>query len=624
MLFGVIALPVLVPIAALLQLLFPGILREQWRQYQYVVKVLIAQSTVIFVHWALCAWVFTAKVKPWWLADKYLGWAMVAVAVIGAIVSVLCAGRDEPPAAGEPNSAPTTAQPAADAAKFAQRPTSLEYWAMGVLAGTGLIWAAVQLLGGKQPWDHMAVVTVAALLGLAHLAYRQLTYSPGKPRSLLTTDRVVLAGLVIAGVAFDVSLADANRRAGDVTNEWPTYRGNMQRSGVTDLASEGPQHPKKLWTFDPGVKKGRVDFFSSPTVVNDQVYIGALYEVSAAAQGYVYCINALDGRLLSDKPVKLGERIWTFDAENTLKAVFSSPCVYHGRMYFGEGFHQDQACRLFCIDPADATKTHWSKMTTSHVESTPTIVDNKIYFGAGDDGVYCLELPKATDGKSSSDSPTPVWHVEKIHIDSSPAVTGNGDSARAFVGSVEGDLYKSFEALAIDGKGDVKWRVPAPLPLPASPAVEGDHVYFALGNGKLNENADKPAGAVWCLNAETGTKLWEFSVEKAIFASPIAAGDVVYAVCRDAFCYCLNVADGKPKWKKYLNAPLVASPILAGGKLYVVSATGVVYCLNAADGEIVWTFDQLKSSEEDVFSSPALVDGKLYLAIGGKLHCIGE
>ncbi|HZZ74213.1 MAG TPA: PQQ-binding-like beta-propeller repeat protein [Pirellulales bacterium] len=659
MLFGVIALPVLVPIAALLQLLFPGILREQWRQYQYVVKVLVTQSTVIFVHWALLKWVF--KDQPWWLADKYLWGALVAVSAVGMIVAWLHHDRSEPaaaadsktPAAGAGTSgkgstakstaAKSTAGKSAGKSTApiavvvddgtALRPTSLEFWAVGVLLAAGLGWIAWQWRGGDQPWDQMSIVTGAALIGMLHLLWRRATFVPGRPRSIVTTERLMLTAFVVIGVGlgFYVQRSDANQIARTVTTDWPTFHGDASRSGAADPHDAGPTKPTVKWTFDPAVRKGRIIMDSSPILVSGQLFIGALHEVSASFNGNLFCVNAATGKSAAGKDQLPGERIWTFTAKDTLQPVYSSPIVAGGRLYFGEGFHEDHNCRLFCVDPSQPNRIFWMKQTTSHVESTPTIVGDRIYFGAGDDGVFCLELPKTAteaahppEGAKADivlETPHQAWHFEKIHVDSSPAVIHN----RVFIGSILGDVYKSFEAVALDAEqGTVLWRLPADLPVAACPAATTDHAYFGLGNGKVNVNDPKPAGAVWSVNAETGKRDWEFKTENAVFASPIPAGEVVYAVCRDSFCYCLNAANGEVKWKVALGASLVATPILAADKLYVLNTRGALTCLNAETGKILWNFDELASGEDTVYSSPVLVDGNVYLAIDGKVYCIGD
>src|SRR5262249_18697790 len=67
-----------------------------------------------------------------------------------------------------------------------------------------------------------------------------------------------------------------------------------------------------------------------------------------------------------------------------------------GCIYIGEGFHKHKGCRVFCID-ADTGKLQWkSEPTNSHTESTPVVVGGKVYTGAGDDGVLCLDAKTAT------------------------------------------------------------------------------------------------------------------------------------------------------------------------------------------------------------------------------------
>ena len=87
--------------------------------------------------------------------------------------------------------------------------------------------------------------------------------------------------------------------------------------------------------------------------------------------------------------------------------------------------------------------------------------------------------------------PKQVWQFPNVHVDGSCVVA----DGKLFVGSVMGDVYKDFCALAVDvGTGKEIWRVSAPMPLPASPAYTAGRVYFGLGNGKFDLDARRSGG----------------------------------------------------------------------------------------------------------------------------------
>jgi outer membrane protein assembly factor BamB len=602
---GVVTLPFLAPLAVLLQLLFPGLLRDQWRQYKIVISVLMTQSTLLTVHWAVVRWGVT--VRPRWLADDVLWGAMVAVAFVGLLAAIV-AQRRQPVGAAAPS----------------VRPAPVEYIAVWALVVAGIGWAAFLFFTGTSPFDQMFVATIAACVGAAHLslrARREKTSSPGTA-SRLTTELVLLSGLVLAGIGLGihVNASQANQLAGAVTADWPIFRGNPARTGSASADDPGPAVPEILWVYDPKERKGRIRMHSSPAVVDGQVYVGALYELQSLTEGAVYCVNAADGRQAGDKVLKAGERTWRFTADGTLKPVFSSPTISGGRLHFGEGYHQDQSCRLFCLDARNADRPLWTFSTTSHVESSPCIVGSRIFFGAGDDGIFCLDAGDVNSSGDQSAAPQQIWQFPNVHVDGSCLVA----DGRLFVGSVLGDVYKDYFALAIDaatGKGI--WRVTAPMPLPASPAYAAGRVYFGLGNGKFDIDADHPAGAVWCLDAATGDSVWQLETAGSVLATPAIAGERVFACARDAHCYCLAQATGDLLWKVDLGGPINASPVVAGGKVYLMTVSGLLACLSADDGKELWRLD-LDVPDDDAYSSPTLVDGRLYVAAGGKVHCIGD
>jgi outer membrane protein assembly factor BamB len=345
----------------------------------------------------------------------------------------------------------------------------------------------------------------------------------------------------------------------------------------------------------------------------------------------VYCIAAE----ITAEGVPAGSRLWSFSDGGSLKAVFSSPAVADGRLYVGEGYHQDQHCRLFCLDARGGDRPLWTLRTASHVESSPTFADGLLYFGAGDEGLLCvaprgLSVISGSSGyngtvpiaaNESPAAPQLVWKIPGLHIDSSPAVA----EGRVFVGSVVGDVQHDLFAVAADAKtGQVIWKIPAPLPLAGAPACLAGRVVFSLGNGKLDADADKPEGRLWCLDAASGERQWEFRAEGSILSSPAALDGKVFCCSRDRHCYSLRDSDGDVLWKRDLGEPIVASPVVTHRAVYVLTTSGTLFCLDASSGEITWRIDDLKNDDDDAYSSPALVDGRLYVASGGKLFCLGD
>jgi outer membrane protein assembly factor BamB len=218
--------------------------------------------------------------------------------------------------------------------------------------------------------------------------------------------------------------------------------------------------------------------------------------------------------------------------------------------------------------------------------------------------------------------PKTHWHVEQLHVDASPLVA----DGRVFVGSCVGDVYgaPTLQAVAVDAAGGkVLWRRPSDTPFPNAPAYAQGAVLFGLANGKLDQEAAQPRGGLLCLDAATGERRWELATPGSVLCTPAVQGERAYFTCRDGQVRCVRVADGQLAWARDLGDPLVASPVVAGDDVYVLSVSGILACLSAATGEVRWRLEQLFTPDNDTYSSPVLAGGRLYAAIGGKLHCLG-
>jgi outer membrane protein assembly factor BamB len=352
------------------------------------------------------------------------------------------------------------------------------------------------------------------------------------------------------------------------------------------------------WLFEPPVRGAII---ASPCLAGDCVYVNAIAD-GIVPRGAVYCLNAADGQVR-----------WKFDDDGEMLHSYSTPCVADNRLYVGEGMHANFVCKLRCLDAQTGRKL-WEFAADGHIESSPCVVSGAVFFGAGDDGVYCLD---AVTGARRWHLPGP-WHV-----DASPAVV----DGRLYAGS-GGSRRRTWRGcLCIDAsRGMVLWREATDLPAWGSPAVDGDQVYFGLGNGRLTEPPpppEKPAGAVLCLETGTGKSRWRYSVAGAVFTRPTARGGHVFFGSADGACYCLD-REGQLCWRRELGSPVLTSPALAGDRVYVAASGGKVYCLDAQTGEPAWTFDMARHAQREPFllSSPAVSGGagprQLYL--GGELR----
>ena len=121
------------------------------------------------------------------------------------------------------------------------------------------------------------------------------------------------------------------------------------------------------------------------------------------------------------------------------------------------------------------------------------------------------------------------------------------------------------------------------------------------------------AGAVWCLNAETGDLVWRYPPEGKgrggeTTATPTVADGQVFALGNDHTIVCLDAAKGQLQWSQKVDDfgvrqggwALSCSPLVRGDN--VVMDLGVVFLLDKKTGKLVW-----KSGTESAGYASAVV-----------------
>ena len=286
--------------------------------------------------------------------------------------------------------------------------------------------------------------------------------------------------------------------------------------------------------------------------------------------------------------------LWAYQADDRI--IQSSPAVVDNKVYFGDG-----SKNFYCID-SDTGEEIWKTPIPYGIgTSSPAVENEKVYFGAfnGNAGIYCLNL---TTGEIIWRYQTPGEHI----VHASPAVY----QGKVFIGAPNPEPGRMY-CLDAD-TGEEIW-ISQNIDSPGSVAVYNDRVYF--GSKDFN---------VYCLNADNGTVIWKYKTtgQYTPYIHVTIYDDKIYAGGKDGL-YCLDINNGDLIWKYPTDKLIYTTPCTANGLVYFAAHDGYVYCLDAFSGEKIWDFDDMKYW--DIISSPAYADGKIYIGPAlwdAKLYCL--
>jgi len=256
-----------------------------------------------------------------------------------------------------------------------------------------------------------------------------------------------------------------------------------------------------------------------------------------ADPGFVYCLDVITGDVL-----------WNY--ETNANYMDSSPAVVDGKVYVGAGSNDGH---VYCLDASTGSEI-WKYKTGDKIYSSPAYFNGKIYIGSYDKNMYCLD---ATTGSK-------IWSF-----------------------TMEGSCFLS------------------------SPAYFNGKIYI----GSYDKN-------MYCLDATTGSKIWSYTTGGKVDSSPAIADGKVFFGSYDQNVYCLDAITGSKIWSFKTNGSVYSSPAIADGKIFFGSFDNNFYCLDAVTGSIIWIY----VADGDVSSSPAIADGALYIGgvVNGRIYCFKD
>ncbi|KYK27569.1 hypothetical protein AYK20_02245 [Thermoplasmatales archaeon SG8-52-1] len=347
---------------------------------------------------------------------------------------------------------------------------------------------------------------------------------------------------------------------------WPMFHHDLNRSGYS--TSTGPETNNVLWAFQA---EGKVDR-SSPAVVDNKVFFGC-------DNINFYCLDS-----------DTGEKIWHTLIGGGIER--SSPAFDNGKIFFGTNY---QNRGIYCLNATNG-EIIWRYQTPppqgGTIEASPAIYEGKVFIGAPNPEPGCMYCLDADTGEE-------IWISQSIDHPGSAAVY-NG---RVYFGAEDFNVY----CLDADN-GSVIWKY----------KTGGENIpciHVTIYDNKLYVGGKD---GLYCLNIEDGSLIWKYPTG-LIYTTPCCANGNVYFIRFNGSVYCVDANSGEKIWDlKIYSYAWYSSPAYADGKIYFGSVGGMIYCVDADSGEKIWDFNPVSG----VWCSPAIADGKVYIGCrSGEFLC---
>jgi outer membrane protein assembly factor BamB len=308
-----------------------------------------------------------------------------------------------------------------------------------------------------------------------------------------------------------------------------------------------------------------MDFKTSSPVWRNEEPIAPII-TPLATDGNVVVAGTSEG-ILYAYDIKTQKEKWTFktgknisappgstDAGMTSGRIHGGPKIVDRKVYFGayDG-------KMYCVE-ASTGLLIWEFAAKSKIFSSPAIYEGKLYFSNFEGKVFCIEQ---SNGKL-------VWEakLEKPTV-ASPVVFGR----RLWIGDRKGKMYCLS---TVDGKQIWSYQGPdSDYGIEATPALDENNLYFGDSSGSMT-----------ALNRLNGAKIWSVKINKsdvkpnpAINASPVLVRDKVITASHSGRAFIIEKYSGKVLDQFDCRGSVLAQPVVIGNEILITSYDSTIYIL---------------------------------------------
>ncbi len=245
--------------------------------------------------------------------------------------------------------------------------------------------------------------------------------------------------------------------------------------------------------------------------------------------------------------------------------------------------------RMDAYSARDGEAVWWVHGLPSEMKSTPVVVGDLVYISG-------FNTPENDPGRQVA---LPTWQELLARDDANK----DGIIQKEEVSDARTKKYWNFIDTEGRGKiGESNWK----LYVSVMAAENGLYVF------KLGERGDATAKLVW---------KYQRSVPQ--LPSLVVYRDVVYMVNDRGVLTPLDAATGRMLRQdrvRGLSDNYYASPVAGDGKIFLASHKGVVTVLRASGQQELLAANSL---DEEIFATPAIANGRLYVRTVSSLYCFG-
>ncbi|MBX7102564.1 MAG: PQQ-like beta-propeller repeat protein [Gemmataceae bacterium] len=387
--------------------------------------------------------------------------------------------------------------------------------------------------------------------------------------------------------------------------DWPRFRG-PDGAGIAGDTLPPLSAESQRWKIDlRGPGNG------SPVIVAGKIFLPV-----AAADGSdrsLDCFDAATGKKLWSKSVP-GKRSHTH-RKNTLAS--STPAADGDRVV--AIFWDGETLRLHAYSHDGAAL--WDRDLGSYKSEhgpgmSPVLFEGRVYVNIDQDGTARIAAFNARTGE-------PVWSADRTAHDaaySTPFVRQVAGRAELIVTSSAG--VTAYEPVRGDKLWEYVWDwayLKNPLRTVGSSIVADGLILAYAGNGGGNSAvlALRPPES----RAELPTLAWDKKKGFPYVPSYLCVGPHLFTVTDRGVAGCYIAKTGREVWTERLGGAFTASPVIAGEHIYAVSEDGNVFVYKAGP-----KFELLQKHPlgETVYASPAIADGRLFIRTQKSLWCFGK